>query len=78
VVVGAWNGFFAPKGTPAAVVNALNTHLNAILAMPDVVQRLATYGALPAGGAPDVLGKTNAEEFALMSRIIKDLGIRAD
>lgn len=78
VVVGAWNGFFAPKGTPAAVVNTLNTHLNAILAMPDVVQRLATYGALPAGGAPEVLGKTNADEFALMSRIIKDLGIRAD
>lgn len=78
VVVGAWNGFFAPKGTPASVVNLLNTHFNEILKMPDVVQKLTTFGALPAGGAPDVLGKTNASEFEVMSRIIKELGIRAD
>lgn len=78
VVVGSWNGFFAPKGTPAAAVNLLNSHLNEILKSPDVVQRLATFGALPAGGAPDVLAKTNAAEYEVMSRTIKDLGIRAD
>lgn len=78
VVVGAWNGIFAPKGTPAAVVNLLNAHMNEILKMPDVVQKLATFGALPAGGAPDVLAKTNASEYEVMSRTIKELGIRAD
>jgi tripartite-type tricarboxylate transporter receptor subunit TctC len=31
IVVGSWNGFFAPKGTPAAVVTLLNGHLNEIL-----------------------------------------------
>ena len=78
VVVGAWNGFFAPKGTPAAVVNMLNGHMNEILRMPDVVERLASFGALPAGGAPDVLAKTNASDYEVQGKLIADLGIRAD
>ena len=78
VVVGAWNGFFAPKGTPADVVKLLNGHLNEILKAPEVVEKLATFGALPAGGAPEVLGKTNAAEYDVMSRITKELGITAD
>ena len=77
VVVGAWNGFFAPKGTPAEVVRLLNGHFNDILKEPEVVQKLATFGALPAGGAPSVLANTNASEFEVMSKVIKELGITA-
>ena len=77
VVVGAWNGFFAPKGTPAEIVRLLNSHMNDILKEPEVVQKLAAFGALPAGGAPDVLAKTNAAEFEVMSRVIKELNITA-
>jgi tripartite-type tricarboxylate transporter receptor subunit TctC len=78
IVVGAWNGFFAPKGTPAAVVTLLNGHLNEILKEKEVVDKLATFGALPAGGAPDVLARTNASEYEVMGHVIKDLNIRAD
>lgn len=78
VVVGSWNGFFAPKGTPPEVVKLLNGHLNEILKMPDVVEKMATFGAVPAGGVPDVLGKTNASEYAVMGKLIKELGITAD
>jgi tripartite-type tricarboxylate transporter receptor subunit TctC len=78
VVVGAWNGFFAPKGTPAPIVQLLNGHLNEILKMPEVVEKLATYGAEPVGGAPAVLGQTNAAEYEVMSKLIKDLGISAN
>ena len=78
VVVGAWNGFFAPKGTPAEVVRLLNSHLNDILKMPDVVEKMAVFGALPAGGAPEVLGRTNAAEHEQMGRVIKELGLTAE
>jgi tripartite-type tricarboxylate transporter receptor subunit TctC len=77
VVVGSWNGFFAPKGTPEPIVKLLNQHLNAIVQMPDVVEKLATFGALPAGGAPDVLAKINATEYQVIGKVIQDLGIRA-
>lgn len=77
VVVGAWNGFFAPKGTPADVVKLLNGHLNEILKQQDVIDKLAVFGAQPAGGPPDVLGKTNASEYEVMGKVIRDLGITA-
>lgn len=78
VVVGAWNGFFAPNGTPKSVINTLNANLNEILKSPEVVSKLATFGAMPVGGSPDVLRKTNATEFKNMSKVIHDLGITAD
>jgi tripartite-type tricarboxylate transporter receptor subunit TctC len=78
VVVGAWNGFFAPKGTPAEVVKLLNTQLNEILKSPEVVEKLATFGALPVGGAPELLGKTNASDYEVMGKVIRDLGVQAD
>lgn len=77
VVVGAWNGFFAPKGTPADVVKLLNGHLNEILKQQDVIDKLAVFGAQPAGGPPEVLGKTNASEHEVMGKVIRDLGITA-
>jgi len=78
VVVGAWNGFFAPKGTPAPVVKLLNEHLNAILKEPEVVEKLAVFGALPAGGAPAVLTQLNQREYAVMGKAIRELGISAE
>ncbi len=77
VVVGAWNGFFAPKGTPAEAVNMLNRHFNDILKQAEVVEKLAMFGAFPAGGTPEVLGKLNASDYEVMSKVIKDLGITA-
>jgi len=77
-VVGSWAGFFAPKGTPGEVVRLLNSHFNEILKQPDVIEKLATFGALPAGGSPDVLRQTNASDFEVMGKIIKELGITAD
>lgn len=78
VIVGAWNGFFAPKKTPATVVNLLNEHLNAILREPEVIEKLAIFGALPAGGAPKVLTDMNKREYTVMGSAIKELGIVAD
>lgn len=78
VIVGSWNGFFAPKGTPAPVVKMLNDNLNEIVKQPEVAEKLAVFGALPAGGAPDKLGKINSTEYTVMGKVIKDLGISAE
>ena len=78
VEVSAWQGLFGPKGMPAETVKLLNTHLNEILKMPDVVSKMATFGALPAGGDSARLAKTNAADFNRFGKLIKDLGIQAD
>jgi tripartite-type tricarboxylate transporter receptor subunit TctC len=74
----AWQGVFAPKGTPAAVVQTLNQHLNEILKMPDVAAKMATFGALPAGGEPARLERTNADDHARYTKLVKDFGIQSD
>ncbi len=42
-----WNGLFAPAGTPADVIARVNRDLEAVIAMPEVAQKLATLGSLP-------------------------------
>ncbi|WP_088958977.1 Bug family tripartite tricarboxylate transporter substrate binding protein [Variovorax sp. HW608] len=78
VEITAWHGLFGPKGMPPEVVKTLNAHFNEIIRMPDVVARMATLGALPLGGTPETLAKTNASDFERFGRIIKELGIQAD
>ena len=46
--------------------------------MPDVVERMASLGVLPVGGAPAVLAQTLTADLDRFGRIIKDLGIQAD
>jgi tripartite-type tricarboxylate transporter receptor subunit TctC len=78
VEVGAWQGLMAPKGLSPEIQKTLNAHMNEILKMPDVVAKMKVYGALPAGGDPARLAKTNADDHARFGKIIKDFGIQAD
>jgi tripartite-type tricarboxylate transporter receptor subunit TctC len=78
VEVTAWQGLMAPKGLPADIVRTLNTHMNEILKMPDVAAKMQTFGAIPAGGDPARLARTNAADHARFGKIIKDFGIQAD
>ncbi len=78
VEMAAWYGVFGPKGMPADVVLLLNTQLNEVLKMPDVVARMATLGARPVGGPPQQLGKTNANDYERFGRLVKELGIQAN
>ncbi len=76
--VGAWQGFMGPKGMAPAVVRTLNTHLNEIIRMPDVGQRLTTLATIPVGGDPSAIGKLNAADHARYGKVIKEFGIQAE
>jgi tripartite-type tricarboxylate transporter receptor subunit TctC len=52
VSLDSFMGIAAPKGTPASVVQRLETELNAMIKVDDVKQRLATMGLVPVGGSP--------------------------
>lgn len=47
-----WSAFFAPKGTPAAVVNQLNAELAKLLAEPGIRKRVLDFGMQPVTPAP--------------------------
>jgi tripartite-type tricarboxylate transporter receptor subunit TctC len=74
-----WHGIFAPRGTPQAILDKLRAELNAVLAMPDVKERLISTGA----GEPYI---TTPEEFTALIRsdhesygkVIKAIGLKVD
>jgi tripartite-type tricarboxylate transporter receptor subunit TctC len=57
-----WNGFGAPRNTPADIVGKLNREINAGLADPKIKARLADLGASALPGSPADFGKHIAEE----------------
>ncbi len=78
VDVGAWQGFMGPKGLPAEVVRTINSNVNEILKMPDVVARMTTLALVPAGGDPAALARINLDHHTRYGKVIKEAGIQAD
>jgi len=70
-----WVGFFAPKGTPAEIIERLNTYINAILATPEVKERFKAEGAeIHLLSVPETAAFTKAESEKY-SKLIKELNI---
>jgi len=76
--VQGFHGLFAPKGTPAEVVNLLNRHMNEIVQLPDIKPRMNTWGAIPTGGTPAQLQATVADTYNRFGQLIKEFGITAE
>ena len=74
----AWNAFFAPKGTPVAIVSQLNTEIRKVLADPETRARLMALGFEVAGSTPEELAERVRSERDKWSRIIRAARITAD
>ncbi len=58
----SWFVLMAPAGTPAAVVERLNTAVERWLAKPETRKRLTELSAQPVGGSPESLARHLASE----------------
>ena len=76
LVIHSWNGVFAPVGTRAELVTRINSEIDAILRMPDVVQMLTSLGLDPTGGAPSQFSDNIKADLQRWAKIIKDAGIK--
>lgn len=76
--VSSWNGLAAPAGTPEPIIRKLNETVNAILAMPDVSERLRALGAQAVGGSPQEFAKYVESEILKWREVIKASGISLD
>jgi tripartite-type tricarboxylate transporter receptor subunit TctC len=78
VAVGGWYAVLAPKGTPQTVVDRLNKEINALLALPDLKQKVEQTGELILGGTPDVLAKRVKADYERYGEIVRRLNIKAE
>ena len=73
-----WFGLFAPAGTPQAVVDLLNSKVNAALAPPEVREGFLKVGNEPVGGGPDVLAAKVQAELQKWTTIVREKNIRIE
>ncbi len=73
-----WFSFFAPAGTPPAIVAKLNAEINRVMQLPDVKERLA---ALSLEFTPNTSAQFAAviqQEIARYAQMVKQSGAKAD
>jgi tripartite-type tricarboxylate transporter receptor subunit TctC len=74
----AFFGIAAPKATPIAVVGKLNEAVNAILADPKMVGRLAELGGAPLVLSPAAFGKLIIDQTNKWGKVIRAANIKAE
>jgi tripartite-type tricarboxylate transporter receptor subunit TctC len=76
-----WNGFFLPKGTPAAIVQKLSEAASATIDTPSVRERLREIGVstvAPERRSPDYLQKFVEAEIEKWAVPIRSAGVTAE
>ena len=74
----SWQGVFAPSGTPKAIVERLGKEVAAIVAMPDVQEKLRNLGVEPDGRSSVPFSDFQQTEMVKWAKVIKDAGIQAE
>ncbi len=73
----SWFGLMAPAGTPQAIRAKVSQDVHAVLAMPDVRDKLTAYGSIPAPNTPeqfDAIIKSDTERYG---KVLRDAGVAA-
>jgi tripartite-type tricarboxylate transporter receptor subunit TctC len=71
----SWSGLAVPAGTPKGVVQRLNRETAAILASPDMRQKLAEQGAEAVGGPPEAFAEHVRKEREKWGRLVRERNI---
>jgi tripartite-type tricarboxylate transporter receptor subunit TctC len=72
-----WFGFFAPKGTPPAMVERINAAVNRAIADPDMQKHVKSLHIDPSPGTPADLGRLWQSDYSRFTGLINELGIAA-
>jgi tripartite-type tricarboxylate transporter receptor subunit TctC len=73
-----WFGLLAPAGTPRPVVEKIGADANAVLALPEVRERLLALGSEPSGNKPDEFAAFIRDDQAKWARLMAALGIKPE
>jgi tripartite-type tricarboxylate transporter receptor subunit TctC len=71
-------GLGAPRNTPVDVIERLNTEVNAGLADPKMMARLAELAGAPLSGSPADFGKRIADETEKWGKVVKVSGAKPE
>lgn len=73
-----WQGLMVPAGTPPEVILKLNQAFGRVAGMPEVKERVSALGADLAPSTPQEFAAFVQREFAVWSKVVKDVGIKVN
>lgn len=73
-----WYGLVGPGKLPTPIAQKMNEDVNKVLAMPDVQEKLDTYGAEDGGGTRDKFAAFIRAETAKWAKVVKDGHIKVE
>ncbi len=76
--VNTWFGLFAPGGTPAPVVRAINAEMAVLLDLPETERRFSELGGVPMRGPPEDFAAFVRSEIAKWREVIRKEGLQLE
>ncbi len=73
-----WYGLVGPGKLPPAMAQRMNEDINKVLVMPDVVEKLALYGAEDGGGSAQRFADFIRTEQIKWAKVVKDSNVKLD
>ncbi|MBY0339184.1 MAG: tripartite tricarboxylate transporter substrate binding protein [Acetobacteraceae bacterium] len=74
----AWLAYAAPAGTPIEIRRRIAEEVDRILAIPEIRERLLSWGAEPVGGPPEAMDRLVAEERRRWGDVVRLAGIERE
>ena len=74
----AWFGVVVPAATPREIIVRLNSEINRAVNLPDMKERFAQQGAIPAPGTPEDFTAWIRSEIAKWGKVVKVSGARVE
>lgn len=76
--VGAWYGYFAPKGTPPVVIKTFNDALAKLLGDQSFVDKLIERGAIPLASTPEQMRELIIKDKKFIAEVLQMTQIKVD
>jgi tripartite-type tricarboxylate transporter receptor subunit TctC len=73
-----WYGLVGPGKLPPAMAQRMNEDINKVLVMPEVVEKLAQYGAEDGGGSAQRFADFIRTEQVKWAKVVKDSNVKLD
>lgn len=74
----SYYGLLAPRDTPEPVRARLNSEVRRVMGLPEVQARLTSLGLVPAVTTPEEYEKLLRADLVKWTRLIRDMGVRAE
>jgi len=74
----AWQGLFAPAGTPRPIIDKIAAEVKRVWGLPEVVSALKNVGAEPAASTPDEFADYTRAERVRWGEVVKAAGVQIE